>query len=202
MRELLAASSGLEELDPIVLETVLEPEDFVDYVRHADHLNKKKLVDGVEYRLTALPSEFMACNEFKSNDISLSEFRSALNGYEGTEYYQLQIEVPGVAAEIASVNLTSQQEYRDRISYLAFSMQNDLKVVDENGVEVPCSVYHFERTYNVTPYSTFLIGFETGPVAKSMERTVVLEDNLFNNGLIKFNWSKDQLSNIPQIKLL
>lgn len=178
------------------------PKEFVDYVKAADHLNKSKTIGTVEYRLTSLPSEYMACNELKSNEIEQTLFEETLKEYEGTEYYMLQIEVEGSVTELAKVNLSSQEEYQQRIVYLSFGMQSDLKAVNQDGVEIPCSIYHFERTYNITPFSTFLIGFDEGQLKDATERTIVLEDNLFENGLIKFNWSTNQLKNIPQIKLL
>ena len=188
--------------EQVVLDTKSAPADYVNYIKTATHLNKTKSIAGVDYRLSYLPIEYMVCNELKSNSISQVDFDKSLEGFKGTEYYMLQIEVPGTVTELAKVNLTSQQEYQERIVYLSFGMQSDIKAVNEDGLETLCEVYHFERTYNATPYSTFIIGFSDDHLKKSKERTIVLEDNLFNNGLIKFNWSTDQLKIIPQIKLL
>ncbi|MBL4706128.1 MAG: hypothetical protein JKY54_16500 [Flavobacteriales bacterium] len=192
----------LDGSEKVVIEAKKTPVEYVNFIKNATHLHRTKTIAGVDYRLSYLPTEYMVCNELKSNEISKAEFIKALEGFVGTEYYMLQIEVPGTVTELAKVNLTYQQQYQERIAYLSFGMQSDIKAISDDGTEVFCNVYHFERTYNATPYSTFIIGFPDDELEHAKERTIALEDKLFNNGLIKFNWSTDQLKVIPQITLL
>lgn|GEM_PF-897290 len=188
------------EYEPIVFEQAATPSEFVAYIKTAEHLNKTKTIGDVQYQITHLPKEYMASNEIRDDNVAQSVFDSIRNTYDGVEYYMIKIEVPGAGMELAKINLSYQAEYEERIKYLSFDMQNNLKAITDDSSEINCTVYHFERTYNITPYSTFLIGFPDEKLKSSKFRTVVLNDNLFNNGLIKFKLSLDQLLNTPILK--
>ena len=179
------AADGADLYQDMLLDAKLSPTDLIAHVKSNPELNKTRKVLGVEYRLMRMPASYLVCNDLKKKNITGAEYEKAVEGYLDLEYYQLQIEVPGSATEIAKVGLESQQQYQERIKYLAFDMQNDI-TVECNGKVIPCEAFHFERTYNTTPYSTFIIGFPSEAMSGIDLRTVVLDDHLFNNGLIKF----------------
>jgi len=182
---------------------VVTPSEFVSWVKDPENgLVKTRQINDIQISLTYLPPAFMICNELKKENISKKELVELAIQYEDFEYYLLKIEALESGMELAKYQVSNRKEYEDRIKYYSFNMQNDLIVKLETGEEVPCELYHFERTYNITPYSSFLIGFSKEFMANSKERTIILEEKVFNKGTIKFKWNTAEMNNIPQIEVL
>lgn len=182
---------------------VVSPSEFVNWVKDSNNgLVKIKQINDIQVSLTYLPSAFMIINDLKKENITKKELAAIAIQYEDFEYYLLKIEALKSGKELAKYKISNKGEYEERIKYYSFNMQYDLKAVLDSGNEVPCELYHFERTYNITPYSSFLIGFPKEFIGNSKERTIVLEEKIFNKGTIKFKWSTDEMNNIPQIEVL
>lgn len=163
---------------------------------------KQKQIKEFNYKLKYLPVEFLISNELRDNSPSKELVDSLRKNYEGMEYYELTLSVDDFKDETIKYNLTDMQEYQNRLSYLSFSMQEDLTIIQENNQVVPCKLYHYERTFGVAPHAKILIGFSKDDLnPQTTERTVVLNDNLFNKGLIKFNWSGSTLLEAPKLLL-
>ncbi len=115
------------------------------------------------------------------------------------EYYDFTISITSGQGELLKYNLTSATQYEDRVKYFAFEMQQYLKLV-EDGDTIPCTLFHFERTYDIASYSKFLLGFEKGKNQKPKERVFTFYDKIFNKGLIKFTYTDEDFNNIPKLK--
>lgn len=183
-------------------ETVL-PSAFVSWVKNPEHgLVKTRKINDIQISLTYLPPAYMVCNDLKKDEISEEELAQLSAQYEDFEYYLLKIEALESGLELAKYQVANQQEYEGRIKYYSFNMQNDLMAKTTEGKEVPCELYHFERTYNITPYSSFLIGFAKEYMKGVKERTIILDEKIFNKGIVKFKWTNSEMNNIPQVELL
>ena len=116
------------------------------------------------------------------------------------EYYELKIQIDDFIEETIKYELQDMTEYQNRLSYLSFNMQKDLTMKVNDNKLAPCKLYHYERTYGLAPYTKVLIGFSKEDIGEStLERTIILNDRLFNKGLIKFNYSSSTLLEIPKI---
>lgn len=165
-------------------------------------LVKKKKIKEFNYTLKYLPIDLMVLKELKGEIVSQQKMDSLRKDYEGMEYFELRIQIDDYNDEPAKYMLDNPTDYQTRIAYMAFTMQNDLMLVTETNKEVSCRLFHFERTYSVAPYCTFLMGFSKEEIGDEMGKTVVYNDNLFNKGLIKFNWTSATLNNLPKIEAL
>ena len=76
-------------------------------------------------------------------------------------------------------------------------MQNDLFLVRDQDT-IPCSLYHFERTYNIAPYCTLLLGFDK-KFKKFSSYQILYVDRLFSNKIITFNFLKESFERIPKL---
>jgi hypothetical protein len=165
-------------------------------------LTKTKKIEEYNYTLKYLPLDYLISNELKKSEISKKEYDSLKAEYEGMEYYEMRIQIDGFNDETAKYQLDDMGLYQQRIVYMSFAMQENLKLVTETGKEIPCDLFHFERTYAVAPYATFLMGFAKDKIGDAKEYTVIFDDNLFNKGLLKFNWEVTQLQNVPKLLVL
>ena len=192
-----------EQKVPIYLDVELSPTAYISWVKNSNnHLNKNKTIQDIRYGINYLPLDYMLCNELKKTRVSEKELEQLKQEYSGMEYFELKIEALGFNDELAKYQLQSQGQYQERIKYLAFDMQKDIFLKTDDNRQVPCKLYHFERTYGVTPHSTFLLGFSKEDIAISKERTIVIDDKLFNKGLVKFNWTELALNNVPKLSVI
>jgi|TARA_B110000438_G_C15617304_1_gene564916 hypothetical protein len=192
-----------EQQVPIYVDVELSATNYIAWVKNEDNqLNRSKTIQDIRFRVNYLPLDYMLCNELKKSNVSKKELELLKQEYNGMEYYELKIEALKFNDELAKYQLQSQGQYQERIQYLAFDMQNNISLQTEDNRLVECKLYHFERTYGITPYSTFLLGFSKEDIAAAKERTIVIDDKLFNKGLIKFNWTEQALNNVPKLSVI
>lgn len=194
-----------EKIDLSIGEMKLNPKQYVNWINNQalNSLTKKKEISEINYQLKHLPAEYMVSNELKKVQVSKEELDSLIPQYDGMEYYELRISVDDFYEETAKYGVYDLAEYQQRIAYMSFGMQNDLSLKVNGDKEIPCELFHFERTYGIAPYATFLFGFSKEEMGDDVaERTVILNDNLFNKGLVKFYWQTVEIENVPKIQVL
>jgi len=82
-------------------------------------------------------------------------------------------------------------EYDKAVEYMAFKIQNDFKVVTSSNDTIICAGVLFERNFKVAPFKRALLYF--GGINPNEEIQLVYNDQLFGNGLIKFNFKEKPL---------
>src|SRR5256885_770874 len=82
--------------------------------------------------------------------------------------------------------ISSDEEYSDRVNYCAFKFQNDISLYDGKD-SIPCSLFHFERAFDIVPYGKFILGFAKSNHPENAE-TFIVYDKIFHKGLIKFTF--------------
>lgn len=187
-----------------LIETELSPSSYIEYWSN-DANNfyvKTKQIAEFNYSLKYLPVEYMVCNELKNKKATQQEIDSLMPEYDGMEYYELKISVDDFVEETIKYQLSDMNEYQNRVKYLSFAMQSDLKAVLEKNKVIDCKLFHYERTFGLAPYTKVLFAFSKEDIGDAQERTIVFEDNLFNKGLIKFNWLTNDLISVPKISVL
>jgi hypothetical protein len=160
---------------------------------------KVQRIGELTYFLTYLPKEYMISNELRKNQISQEEYKKLSEEYGDLTYYLMEIEADD-RQELARHKLDGNSDYTERIKYLSFEMEQNIKVKGENA-EYPCVLFHYERTYNVSPKNTFLLGFEVPEEEKENKLQMIIDDQLFNAGFIKFTWKPEDIKNLPKLKL-
>lgn len=97
-------------------------------------------------------------------------------------------------------DLGSGADYKGRVEYYAFKFEKDIIMVTGNDT-IPCSIFHFERTFDVAPYSSFLLGFKIPVKDKRKDRTIIIDDQIFNKGTVKFLFSEKRISTLPKLEV-
>jgi len=191
-----------DQIGNIKADKAFIPSELIKWVKNPENgFVKVRDMGEVQYTLQQVPAAVMVLNGLKKERVKAEEFNRELAEYSGMEYYWLRMEIPGYPNEIAQYGISDHSEYDARIKYLSFDMQEDITMETESGDQVPCSLYHFERTYNITPYSTFLVGFDK-TLLKEGDKTFVFNDMLFNHGKIKFHWSVSDKKQLPKLELI
>jgi hypothetical protein len=81
--------------------------------------------------------------------------------------------------------------YDEAVKYMAFKIQKDFKVVTSTNDTIVCSGVLFERNFKVAPFKRALLYF--GAINPNEEIQLIYNDQLFGNGLMKFNFKAKPL---------
>ncbi|MCU0442346.1 MAG: hypothetical protein MUE96_08110 [Bacteroidia bacterium] len=150
-----------------------------------------------EYR----PVDYMVASEMQKNDsYDQSTYDSLKVDFEGMHYFLLKIKTSDPSKDILNYNLKETNEYFSRLQYFSELAQEDIYLISENDT-VQCALYHFERTYNSSPYNNILIGFERNKSNTDSQLKLCFNENALGNGMLYFNYSKDAITNSPKLKL-
>lgn len=150
---------------------------------------REKKIENFTYTAYQKPTEYLLAKARieKGND-SLSA-----NDFEDLQYFDLRIRVEDFNQEFMKYDLSDAGQYKDRVNYCAFNMQNDLKLVEGKDT-LRCVLFHFERTFNTVPYGHFLLAFEKGSIKTNTIKTLIFRDGLFNNGILKFSFQPKKIT--------
>lgn len=181
---------------------LMEVKNYVHWVQDAQHgFRKEKAIGDLTFSAQFKPFEYIVCLEEKKNELADSLVRLMVSELNEMQYYDLKITLNKSEGELLKYKLTSAQQYTDRVNYFAFGLQNDIQLI-EGSDTLPCTLYHFERTFDASPACILLLGFPIDRHKVPADKTLVLYDRTFNSGLIKFTFSKDQLKKLPKLKTL
>lgn len=178
----------------------LTPEQYVDWMRdNKEQISFQKSEDQYQYELNYLPPEWLALQEIGNYAPSQKQWIEVIDSYAGTRYFQFRISVPGYREELLKNGIQNTDEYYRRVDYCSFGMQKDIGLITKTDT-IPCSLFHFERTYGNTPYLSFMLGFEEKKV-ESPQCTFVFNDPVFSDQEIRIDIDQTIFEKTPQIKL-
>jgi len=179
----------------------LNPPEYVVWCQNKENrLKKQKEMQDIIFTLQYRPAEYVLCMEQKPQTISKNDLQKQLKELEGSEYFDFSIGLSSGQGELLKYNVSSTNEYTSRLNYFAFDMQRDLKLLDGDDT-LSCTLFHFERAYDVAPYSVFLVAFPKTKNTTST-KTFLYPDKIFGKGMIKFTYTKEDLSQIPKLKVI
>jgi len=83
------------------------------------------------------------------------------------------------------------RSYEDAVKYMAFTIKNDFKVVTSSNDTIVCAGVHFERNFKVAPFKRIMLYFNNINPDDTIK--LIYQDNLYGNGIIKFNFNESPL---------
>lgn len=177
----------------------LRPAEFMAWCKNPESgLAKSKEIGDITFSLQYKPLPYIVCTEQKTENITDDVLKTQTQELDALEYFDFKISLTESMGELIKYNLSSAEEYNARVNYLAFGIQDDLKLLSGKDT-LTCELLHFERAYDVAPYATLLCAF---PKSSNKEKTFLYEDRLFGKGIIKFTFRQEEINNIPQLKTL
>lgn len=181
--------------------TINEIQNYI--IDPSNGLVKTKQINEFKYQIKYKPVDYVIASEVSEKHvITKKEYLEKLQELDGLQYFDIRIEVDGLNGELIKYNLSSEIEYERRVEYLAFKMQNDIKLIDGSDTS-DCVLYHMERAYDVVPYATILLGFKKSKDINGLnDKTIVFRDYLFNNGIIKFTFIPADIQRVPNLQII
>jgi hypothetical protein len=177
----------------------LAPYDYVKWVKDEKHgFKKEKKIDDILFSVQYKPINYIICLEEGKNTIDDSVVKTKTKELDNMQYIDFKISIPSEQGEILKYKLNATSNYQDRVNYFAYKMQQDIQLV-EGSDTIPCSLYHFERAYDVAPLSTFVLGFPLDKTYKG-NRTFIYHDKIFQKGIIQFEFQEQDFQSIPKLE--
>lgn len=179
----------------------LIPSDYVQWVNNPENgLLKEKTIPPLTIEVLYKPLAYIVANEERSNVISKEVYQGRIKELEGLQYYTLKLGIMDENLNVTNYEVTNNAEQQERLSYLSFSMQRDIKLIDGKDT-LPCKLFHFERSYDLSSTRTFVLAFDQLETNQNQSKTLILDLPYFKTGPIKLNYKTADLEAIPSLKL-
>lgn len=179
----------------------LSPKAYVSYVTNPKHkLIQEKIIADYIISVQYKPLDFVTLIEYRRQTGVLLPFDSIRSQMDSLEHYTFKIKPKKGNKSLIKSGAGSSEEIFNRIEYLSFDVIKDFYII-ENGDTIKCKIFHFERTYDLNPELTFLLGFQANANKSQInDKTFIYEDKVFGLGKIKFLFPSEVIKNIPDIK--
>jgi hypothetical protein len=180
----------------------LSPKQYITWAKSSEKdLVKKKEINGYKFISKFQPAELLI---LKNMDESFTQ--ASVDSLKNIQYgiFNFVMDI-GSAIDNQSLlraNISDENEYYQRVYYYTKEVQNDLYVVEGKDT-LPCIFYHFEQTYNLSPVNSLVMEFQRkNPDTEYENVSLIYEDRMLNTGIIKFQYKKSFLNNLPQLSML
>lgn len=168
----------------------LAPGPYMQWVeQESNGCIRTRMISGIKLTAMHRPLEYVALKECRGDYTLLDSMKSS---FAGLEYYTLKMSASGHNKDFLLYNLGSEEEYYKRVNYYTVNAQQDVYLV-RGADTLPCELYHYERTYGVTPYNNMLLGFRAENGDDKMPALLHVSDRLFHTGLHIFSFEKKNL---------
>lgn len=185
------------------------PVDYINWVNNPDNglIVKHKSAEysfSVQYR----PSTLLALIETEPQYESQIIIDSVAQTFSGMQQFLFRVSLNSGSNDWLQASSQRFMDSEEQIKYLSFSMQNDFLLVKEQDT-IDCTIFHFERDFGIRPFGTFLLGFpidksqilEIDTIKQIESFKVIYQDSAFDDKVVEFSFSSDDINKIPILKL-
>jgi hypothetical protein len=178
----------------------LPPKEFIGFLSSSESgLTLKKNFNGINYKARMYTPELLALTQSESPINSEPELKKKAAECSDRLNFIFFIEDESKINYTVKSTVFDKQRYGAIMAYANTDMKNDFMLVQGKDT-LACSILHLEPANSVHPLLRISLGFNgVNPTTK--EYTLVYNDNIFNNGPIKFHYSQSTFDHLPEVKL-
>lgn len=181
----------------------LTPEAYFTYFeKHRDDLRKTRELGELNFEADYIPTDMMAARDIGADNRSFNtpEFARAYGNYASALYFSFKIKASDQTGSLKKF-IRTKENYSRISQYLASEIKSDFSIeVDSKKIE--CDLINVESDLTIRDCFLFIMSFDRAKASgiDSKDITLVYKDNMFQNGILKFRFSADQINNFPKIK--
>lgn len=176
----------------------LNPDEYINYVEsEKNNIKNSKQIEDLNFSLQYCPPEYLLLKEFKTNNLSEKLVAERKKENENMVFFKLRISAKN-NTDILNYKISSNDDYYERLQYLSYGFEEDIALLNGKDTLFP-ALFHFERTYGVVPFADFMLAFNA-TIKEPENFQVIIDDKIFNTGLLKFSYSNKGIQNIPKLK--
>lgn len=179
---------------------VLSPAEYKNWV--LKNLVKEQTVQDTIYRVLYKPLDYIVCLEQTSLTVTNERLNILREELVGLEYFDLRIGSAGDKNELGKHKLNESDDYEQRLKYYAFEFQHDISLITSGGDTIHPALFHFERAFDLAPFSTFSLGFPKDQINYEGNLTFIVNDAMSDCGAVIFTFSGKQFHSLPKLKTI
>lgn len=182
---------------------ILPPVAYVKWMQDPKNgLNIKKEMKDFKFTVQYEPAEYIVANFEKDPYLKTSVLNSQKNKYSDLQYYTLEISCPSAGKDLLTIGIDDQQDYLKRENYYSFDFEHKIYLIDNGRDTLSCALFNYAPNYGIAPHINFSFAFkknneELKNGISLSDKTLVIEDEIFGNGILQFNIKRDAINNIP-----
>lgn len=162
-------------------------------------LVQEKEIDRLVFRSHFLTPQVMAVNEAHALGTGSQSIQVLTDEYSGLTYFNLTV-AGGGTEHVHSVLAREGFNIEETEAYLNFDGQKDITLLAGQDT-FPCVLYNFSKTYGLAKQLNLSVAFDLPDNHQADDLTIDWNASVFNRGLIKLRFDKNDIVNIPNIKL-
>jgi hypothetical protein len=175
----------------------LSPKEYSAWVKdYKNGLHKKKIIDDLTFDAQYKPVDFILLKEGILSDSKQGEERKK----ELKDFYSFNLNISDREGDFIKGNVSSEEELNRRQYYFSFSFRNDIYLMEGEN-KIPCTLFHYERSYDLKAAKTFVLGFKKEIANSEKDKTLVIDSRELGLGIVKINFDYKDFNKIPKIKL-
>ena len=133
------------------------------------------------------------------NNPTPEEWKTAKEASGNMQYYLVSYRLNKSNQDILKYNLSEESEYFARSNYLAFGIDKDVYVLSGKD-SLTCRLHQFTPHYGLSPKADIIFAFDEPDSLKKNNHTLVIEDQLFGLGILRFEFEAEHLQEIPTLQ--
>lgn len=171
--------------------------EYMQYVENEKNgLKHTKQIGDMSFQMQYCPTEYLLLNEHKTEQLSHEIVEERLMHNDSMLFFKLRIKADG-SNDVLNYQLNSSDDYYARIQYMSYGFEESIALVHKVDTIFP-ALFHFERTYGIAPYTDFMLAFDTG-IKEDGTFQILIDDKVFDNGLLKFTYKAEDIYSIPKL---
>ncbi|MBL7711887.1 MAG: hypothetical protein JNL13_05470 [Chitinophagaceae bacterium] len=175
--------------------TQLDDREFAAYVKDSGKgLRKTITVDQIVYDVQYMPARMILVQE----QLQADEKKKRAAQLKGTLWFTISLKCLHSSVNPLKYQVSGIEEYNERLDYFLNHAGKNIRLDYGTKVLQPIS-YHFENNYGLTANETIMVGFEMPEEEQDADATLVFEDKVFKNGIIKAFFPADKLRKANKI---
>lgn len=189
------------------------PQDYIGWIGDPENgLIVEKEIGELVYKAKYCPYDYEILRTMKNSgeEINSDTYHTKLSSGVGSQKFVIEIKNANEEGDVLASGAKSDDEYRQRIVYLSYNVGNDIILIDGPDTLL-CKLAQFEQMYKSAPYVRINAVFEMpteqasqfqlGLRPESNDKTLIFNDVVWGNGIVKLRISADDLNNIPELEI-
>lgn len=176
------------------------PGEYVTWVTNPENgLVKRKPLGDIYFEAFYKPHAYEVIRQ-NGTRLSKESCREKARNISDLQYFTLKIGLQQPSeGDVLKHKLKSGSAYKARLDYFANRFNQDI-ALEIDGQSWPCKLHHFERTFGLRPYITFVLGFENPDDQAAHDKVLILNDQVFGKGRVKLRIRQEDIAKIPELK--
>lgn len=178
---------------------ILPESEYVKYLNSSKSgLTITKFLNGIRYNLKMQPGELLAILNTSENTNNSLNYTEALKKYASQINFVFVIDDEQDNDNRVKLSVFNKEIYGNLLGYANTELIKDIHLVQGNDT-LSCALVHMEPANSIQPVLRLALAFNGVDTAKK-ECTLIFNDNLFNNGPLKFHYPRDVFEQLPKLK--